>query len=206
MSRGAGLAAGCIFIGLLVALPPLARFDGTLTIAEFNAFYRSDALVFGGGPVILPLLQQQTVVPGWVTQTSFVAGYGAAQAVPGPLSTFATYLGWVSVGVPNRLAGAALATAGVFVPGLLLIVAALPYWHSLRDHPATSGAMAGVNAAVVGLLAMALYSPVWTSSVNSVVDVVAACTALVLLIRWKTPALLVVMFSAFASLTEALLS
>ncbi|WP_233859219.1 chromate efflux transporter [Paraburkholderia sp. HD33-4] len=205
VSRTVAIFALGLFLALLFALPVVARLDTTHAVAVFNAFYHSGALVFGGGHVILPLLQQQTVAPGWVTPNDFLAGYGAAQAIPGPLSTFAAFLGWIASGVPNRLPGALIATAGVFLPGLLLVIAVLPYWQSLRAHPSMAAALTGVNAAVVGLLATALYSPVWTSAVHSVPDFAVACVAFVLLVRWKTPPVLVVALCALAGLASAVI-
>ncbi|OAJ56876.1 chromate ion family chromate transporter [Paraburkholderia ginsengiterrae] len=205
VSRKAGVLALVLFFALLFGLPTLARFDASQAVAVFDAFYRSGALVFGGGHVVLPLLQQQTVAPGWVTPNDFLAGYGAAQAIPGPLFTFASFLGWMATGVPNRWSGALLATAGIFLPGFLLVLAALPYWQSLRAHPSMTAALAGVNAAVVGLLATALYSPVWISAVRSVADFAIACVGFVLLIRWKAPPLAVVALCALAGVAEAVL-
>ncbi|HEX7909292.1 MAG TPA: chromate efflux transporter [Paraburkholderia sp.] len=205
VSRKAGAWALVLFFALLFGLPALARFDASHAFAVFDAFYRSGALVFGGGHVVLPLLQQQTVAPGWVTPNDFLAGYGAAQAIPGPLFTFASFLGWMATGVPNHWSGALLATAGIFLPGLLLVLAALPYWQSLRAHPSMAAALAGVNAAVVGLLATALYSPVWISAVRSVSDFAIACVGFVHLIRWKAPPLAVVTLCALAGVAEAVL-
>jgi chromate transporter len=141
IARKVAVLALALFFVLQLALPSMARFDSTQALAVFNAFYHSGALVFGGGHVILPLLQQQTVTPGWVTPSDFLAGYGAAQAIPGPLSTFAGYLGWIAKGVPNHWTGAALAIVGVFLPGLLLVIATLPYWQSLRAHPLMAAAL-----------------------------------------------------------------
>jgi chromate transporter len=153
----------------------------------------------------LPLLQQQTVATGWVTSNDFLAGYGAAQAVPGPLFTFAAFLGWMMAATPNHWTGALLATAGIFLPGLLLVLAALPYWQSLRARPSMTALLSGVNAAVVGLLATALYSPVWTSAVLSQIDFAIATIGFFLLTRWKVPPLAVVVFCAAAGIAEAAL-
>lgn len=192
-----------LFFALLFGLPALTQAYPLLPAEVFGAFYRSGALVFGGGHVVLPLLEQQTVATGWVTSADFLAGYGAAQAVPGPLFTFAAFLGWTIGPGLNHWVGAALATAGIFLPGLLLVVAALPYWQALRARPSMAALLAGVNAAVVGLLAMALYSPVWVSAVRSGRDFAIAAVALLLLTRWKAPPLLVVGLCAAAGIAQA---
>ncbi|WP_198364028.1 chromate transporter, partial [Burkholderia ubonensis] len=160
---------------------------------------------FGGGHVVLPLLQQATVAHGWVSSTDFLAGYGAAQAVPGPLFTFAAFLGWIMGPAPNHAWGAVLATAGIFLPGLLLVLAALPYWQSLRARPAAVAVLSGVNAAVVGVLASALYAPVWTSAVFSGIDFAIATVGFFLLTRWKVPPLVIVVLCAAAGIAEAML-
>jgi chromate transporter len=205
VSRAVGAVALTLFFLLLFGLPALAATDISHVVRIFDAFYRSGALVFGGGHVVLPLLQQQTVATGWVTPNDFLAGYGAAQAVPGPLFTFAAFLGWMMSGTPNHWVGAAIATAGIFLPGLLLVLAALPYWQALRAHPSMAAVLAGVNAAVVGLLGTALYSPVWTSAIHTEIDFVIAAIGFFLLTRWKIPPLAVVAFCAVAGIAEALL-
>ncbi|WP_250520704.1 chromate efflux transporter [Caballeronia sp. NCTM1] len=197
-----GWAALAIFFVLLLGPPTLLPLHNTRSIQMFDAFYRSGALVFGGGHVVLPLLQQQTVSTGWISPSDFLAGYGAAQAAPGPLFTFAAFLGWMMPEAPHHWVGAALATAGVFLPGLLLVIAALPHWQSLRSRPATAAMLSGVNAAVVGLLATALYSPVWISAVLSRVDFAVAAVCFLLLTRWKVPPLAVVLVCASAGITE----
>lgn len=201
----AGVIALALFCVLLFGLPVLAGLDASPSLRVFDAFYRSGALVFGGGHVVLPLLEQQTVATGWVTSSDFLAGYGAAQAVPGPLFTFAAFLGWNIAPGPNHWTGAALATAGIFLPGLLLVIAALPYWQAMRARPAMASVLAGVNAAVVGLLATALYSPVWTSAVHSARDFAVAAIAFLLLVRWKVPPLAVVALCAAAGISQAAL-
>ncbi|CAM2158797.1 chromate transporter (plasmid) [Pararobbsia alpina] len=203
ISRAAGMAALTLFLGLLFGLPMLARLDANRALTVFDAFYRSGALVFGGGHVVLPLLQRQTVATGWVSPGDFLAGYGAAQAVPGPLFTFAAWLGWMKSSAPNRWMGALLATAGVFLPGLLLVLAALPFWHTLRARPSMAAALSGVNAAVVGLLAAALYSPVWASAVHSSIDFGIAGIGFLLLSRWKVPPLAVVALCALVGIWRA---
>jgi chromate transporter len=201
--RVAGVVALALFCVLLFGLPILEQLTNDQAVRVFDGFYRSGALVFGGGHVVLPLLQQQTVATGWVASNDFLAGYGAAQAVPGPLFTFAAFLGWMTQ-VPNHWAGAALALAGIFLPGLLLVLAALPYWQALRARPAMAAILSGVNAAVVGLLATALYSPVWTSAVRSGIDFAIATLGFFLLARWKVPPLFVVVLCALAGIAEAI--
>jgi chromate transporter len=203
ISRAMGAAALILFCVMLFGLPALVGLHGGQALKVFEAFYRSGALVFGGGHVVLPLLQQQTVATGWISSNDFLAGYGAAQAVPGPLFTFAAFLGWMMSEAPNHWTGALLATAGIFLPGLLLVLAALPYWQALRTRPSMAALLAGVNAAVVGLLATALYSPVWTSAVRSELDFAIAAIGFFLLTRWKIPPLAVVVLCALAGIAEA---
>lgn len=205
ISRFAGGVALVLFGMLLVGVPVLRQTHGASLIVLFDGFYRSGALVFGGGHVMLPLLQHQTVTTGLVSSSDFLAGYGAAQAVPGPLSSFAAYLGWMAAGVPDHWLGASLATLGIFLPGLLLVVATLPYWQALRAQPSMAAMLAGVNAAVVGLLAMALYTPVWTSAVQNGFDFCIAATGFVLLVRWKMPPLVIVALCALAGIARAML-
>src|SRR5207248_133157 len=170
VSRRAGSAALATFSILLVGVLVLARSSAN-AVDLFAAFYRSGALVFGGGHVVLPLLREAFVAPGWVTDDAFLAGYGAAQAVPGPLFTFSAYLGAIVSLTPHGVAGAMLGLGSIFLPGLLILLGALPFWQSFRQRQGARAVMAGVNAAVVGLLAAALYSPVWTTSVRTVGDV-----------------------------------
>jgi len=203
VSRTVGAVALILFCVLLLALPALVGLHAGHAVKVFEAFYRSGALVFGGGHVVLPLLQQQTVATGWISPNEFLAGYGAAQAVPGPLFTFAAFLGWMMAEAPNHWTGALLATAGIFLPGLLLVLAALPYWQALRAPPSMAALLAGVNAAVVGLLASALYSTVWTSAVLSKLDFAIAAIGFFLLTRWKVPPLAVVVLCALAGIAEA---
>ncbi|MBV8590661.1 MAG: chromate efflux transporter [Acetobacteraceae bacterium] len=184
------------FVLLALAFMPVR--PGVLAL--FSALYRSGALVFGGGHVVLPLLRNAVVVPGWVSDNTFLAGYGAAQAVPGPLFTFAAYLGAVAGVGPGGITGAAVALVGIFVPGILALMGTLPFWHELRARSGARAAMAGVNAAVVGLLGAALYNPVWTSAVQSPADFAVAATGFVLLIIWNAPPLLVVLLCAIAGI------
>ncbi len=192
ISRPVGAAALAMFF-LLLALLPLAAaslpFHG---LALFDAFYRSGALVFGGGHVVLPLLEAEVVAPGWIGADGFLAGYGAAQAVPGPLFTFAAYLGAAMEPAPNGIAGAFLCLVAIFLPGFLLLVGALPFWDALRTRPMARAAMRGANAAVVGLLGAALYDPVWTSAVHVPEDFALAVLGFVLLTVGKAPPWLVV--------------
>jgi chromate transporter len=164
----------------------------------FDAFYRSGALVFGGGHVVLPLLHSTVVDPGWVSDGQFLAGYGAAQAVPGPLFTFAAYLGAVSGPSPNGVPGAALATVAIFLPSFLLIFGVLPFWDRLRGWSSFGRALAGTNAVVVGILLAALYTPVWTSAITVPVDAGIAGVALGMLLTGRVPPLVVVAFCAVA--------
>ncbi|MFL9863704.1 chromate efflux transporter [Paraburkholderia fungorum] len=203
VSRKMGAIALILFCVLLIGLPALARLNTDQAVKVFEAFYRSGALVFGGGHVVLPLLQQETVATGWVSSSDFLAGYGAAQAVPGPLFTFAAFLGWSMAEAPNHWTGALIATVSIFLPGLLLVLAALPYWQALRSSPSMTALLAGVNAAVVGLLATALYSPVWISAVLSELDFAIAVIGFFLLTRWKTPPLAVVVLCVLAGIAEA---
>ena len=192
--------AALVFAGLFFALLALSfvpALQGAAALAA--AFYRSGALVFGGGHVVLPLLRTAVVDPGWVSDNAFLAGYGAAQAMPGPLFTFAAYLGAAASIPPGGVAGAALALAAIFAPGLLLLMAALPFWNGLRSVSSARAAMAGVNAAVVGLLASALYNPVWTSAVKGPADFAIAAAGFVALIVWGAPPLLVVLATAAAA-------
>jgi chromate transporter len=205
VSRTVGALALMLFCMLLAGLPAFATLDASHAVKVFDAFYRSGALVFGGGHVVLPLLQQQTVATGWVTPNVFLAGYGAAQAVPGPLFTFAAFLGWMLAGTPSHAMGAVIATVGIFLPGLLLVIAALPYWQALRSRPSMAAMLAGINAAVVGLLATALYTPVWTSAILTEADFAIAVVGFFLLVRWKVPPLVVVAFCALAAIGEAVL-
>jgi len=192
VSRGVAIAALLLFFALLVLLPLAASGLQNHAVAVFDAFYRAGALVFGGGHVVLPLLQAEIVPPGWVDNDAFLAGYGAAQAVPGPLFTFAAYLGAIMGPAPNGPVGAALCLIAVFLPGLLLVIGALPFWDEFRKRPAAQAALRGTNAAVVGILGAALYTPVWTSAVRAPADFGLALVAFVLLMAWKVPPWVVV--------------
>ena len=196
VSRPTGAFLLAVFFALLIGLPLLAATVPSQSLKLFEAFYRAGSLVFGGGHVVLPLLQASVVPPGWVTNDAFMAGYGAAQAVPGPLFTFAAYLGAVMGPQPNGWAGAALCLVAVFLPSFLLVVGALPFWDELRRRSAAQSVLRGVNAAVVGLLLAALYNPVWTAGITSGADFALAIAAFLLLFMWQTPPWLVVFLSA----------
>jgi chromate transporter len=203
VSRRAGFASLTTFILLLVGLPLLLRFGSYPSVSLFDAFYRSGALVFGGGHVVLPLLRDAFVGPGWVSDSTFLAGYGAAQAVPGPLFTFAAYLGAVVGPTPHGIAGAVLGLIGIFLPGMLVLVGTLPFWDILRSRAVAQSAMRGINAAVVGLLGAALYSPVCTSSINTSADLGVALIGFVLLTAWRARPLWVVIMGALAGIALA---
>ncbi len=192
VSRRVGLAALAAFGVLLVGLPALRAVTDAQPIAMFDAFYRSGALVFGGGHVVLPLLHATVVDPGWVGENRFLAGYGAAQAVPGPLFTFAAYLGAVSALPPSGWTGAAIALVAIFLPSFLLIFGTLPFWNVLRTARVAGRALAGTNAAVVGILAAALYTPVWTSAIAAPIDVVLAGAGFAALLTRRVPPVVVV--------------
>jgi chromate transporter len=200
VSRRVGIASLTIFVLLLFGLPLLLRIGSYPDVALFNAFYRSGALVFGGGHVVLPLLRDAFVPPGWVSDGTFLAGYGAAQAVPGPLFSFAAYLGAVAGPTPKGVAGAALGLIGIFLPGMLVLVGTLPFWAKLRSRAWGQGAMRGINASVVGLLGAALYNPVWTSSINTTGDLIVALFGFVLLTAWRVRPLWVVVMGALAGI------
>ncbi|NGO63446.1 chromate efflux transporter [Rhizobium daejeonense] len=205
VSRRFGAACLVAFFLLLALLPVIASTAGTQGLSLFDAFYRAGSLVFGGGHVVLPLLQAEVVDRGWVSAGDFLAGYGAAQAVPGPLFTFAAYLGTVSGPAPNGFFGAAIALAAIFLPGFLLLLGALPFWDEFRRRPVAQAAMRGANAAVVGILGAALYSPVWTSAILAPRDFALALTGFVLLVVWKTPPWIVVALLAAGGMGLALL-
>jgi chromate transporter len=205
MSRAAGLVALSAFFLLLVGLPLLHTLTSSPGAALLEAFYRSGALVFGGGHVVLPLLREAFVTPGWVSDDAFLAGYGAAQAVPGPLFTFAAYLGAVVSPSPHGLAGAALGLVAIFLPGILILIGCLPFWDGFRTRPEAQAMMRGVNASVVGLLGAALYSPLWTSSVRAPGDFAVALVCFVLLIVWRAPPIVVVALSAIGGVALALI-
>ncbi|TQN59391.1 chromate efflux transporter [Agrobacterium tumefaciens] len=201
--KSIGYIALAIFALLLAFLPVIAAMAGSQGLSLFDAFYRAGALVFGGGHVVLPLLQSEVVATGWVTKDAFIAGYGATQAVPGPLFTFAAYLGAVVGPQPNGIAGAAIALIAIFLPGMLLVVGALPFWEDFRRHLLAQAAMRGANAAVVGILGAALYDPVWTSAIFTQKDFALALIGFILLTVWKTPPWIVVVICAIGGVLLA---
>lgn len=195
-SRTTAIAMLTFFFLILFLLPVAAANLNSYPVNLFDSFYRVGSLVFGGGHVVLPLLQAQVVPSGWVSNDIFLAGYGAAQAVPGPLFTFAAYLGAVSTQAPSGWIGAGIALVAIFLPSFLLIIGILPFWEQLRRHEAMQRAMLGINAAVVGILLVAFYNPVWTSAIQSAADFSLAVLAFLLLVFWKTPPWLVVVLAA----------
>jgi chromate transporter len=192
ISKRFAVACLVLFFGLLLLLPFLRGVDGSGWLAMFDSFYRSGSLVFGGGHVVLPLLEREVVPTGWLTKEEFLAGYGAAQAVPGPLFTFATYLGSVIGG----WLGGLLATAAIFLPAFLLVLGALPFWNTLRRNRNIKRALVGVNAAVVGILIAAFYNPIWTSSIIGPADFALAAILFSMLAFWKLPPWVVVLSGA----------
>jgi chromate transporter len=193
------VSALALFAALLAVLPVAAAATGSHGLALVDSFYRSGALVFGGGHVILPLLQAAVVPPGWVGNDAFLAGYGAAQAVPGPLFTFAAYLGTVMGPEPHGWQGALLCLGAIFLPSFLLVTGALPFWSELRRQAGMQAALRGVNAAVVGLLLAALYQPVWTSAILAPRDFILGLAAFLLLAFWRVPPWLVVTLGALGA-------
>jgi len=201
VSRTAGTLALVLFFGLLFGLPALEVVIPGQTLALIDSFYRAGSLVFGGGHVVLPLLQSEVVPPGWVSNDAFLAGYGAAQAVPGPLFTFSAYLGTVMGPAPNGWLGALICLLAIFASSFLLVIGCLPFWEDLRRLKPMQTVLLGVNAAVVGLLLAALYDPVWTSAIQSTGDFGLALAAFTSLVFWKVPPWLVVVLTAAASAT-----
>ena len=177
-----------LFFGLLIALPILRDITSSNWMAMFDSFYRSGSLVFGGGHVVLPILEREFVPNGWLTKEAFLTGYGATQAVPGPLFTFAAYIG----AVVNGWSGGLMATFAIFLPAFLLVIGTLPFWESLSRNPKIKGALIGVNAAVVGILISAFYDPIWTSSILTPIDFVLAAILFSMLAYWKLPPWLIV--------------
>ncbi|MGE0058497.1 MAG: chromate efflux transporter [Dehalococcoidia bacterium] len=205
IGRNVAIAAWVCFFGLLFGLPLLATVSSSQGVDLFDSFYRTGSLVFGGGHVVLPLIQREVVTPGWVSEDEFLAGYGAVQAMPGPLFTLSAYLGTVEGPEPNGVVGGSVALVAIFLPSFLLIIGGLPAWAVIRRNPPFLAALRGVNAAVVGLLLAALYSPVITSSVHSADDFSIAIASFGLLAFWKLPPWMVVAFAALAAvLVDAL--
>ncbi|HAL48886.1 MAG: chromate efflux transporter [SAR202 cluster bacterium] len=185
-----------LFTTTLIALPLIERVVSSEPLQVFDSFFRSGSLVFGGGHVVLPLLQAEVVPPAWVTNEEFIAGYGAAQAVPGPLFTFSAYLGTILDGAPTGWPGGLFALGAIYIPSFLLVIGSAPFWDNLRAKTGFGGVMRGINAAVVGLLAAALYGPVWISAIERSEDFALALGAFGLLAFWKWPPWLVVVLSA----------
>jgi chromate transporter len=196
LGRNVAIAGWVLFIGLLLGLPLLRQASGDHGVAVLDSFYRSGSLVFGGGHVVLPLLQQEVVTPGWISSEQFLAGYGAAQAVPGPLFSFSAFLGAAMQPAPNGVAGAVIALVAIFLPSFLLTIATLPSWGAVRTRPAAQAALRGVNAGVVGILLAALYDPVGTSAIEAPIDLALALAAFGALAIWKLPPWLVVVLTA----------
>jgi len=204
LPRRWSVVALALFFALLLGLPLLAAAVPSHALALFDSFYRSGSLVFGGGHVVLPLLQAEVVPRGWLGNDAFLAGYGAAQAVPGPLFTFAAYLGTVMQPAPNGWVGGLVCLVAIFLPSFLLLIGFLPFWDALRRRATVQAALRGVNAAVVGLLLAALYQPVWTSAIFAPADFAIGSTAFLLLALWAAPPWLVVILGALASTLVAL--
>lgn len=192
ISRTFGIVCLLVFIVLLIVLPLIRQGAEFGWLAMFDSFYRSGSLVFGGGHVVLPLLEREVVPTGWVSQADFLAGYGAAQAVPGPLFTFAAYLGMMADGV----FGAMVALLAIFLPAFLLVLGALPFWSAIRRNPHIQGALIGINAAVVGILLAALYDPLWTSAIGKPLDFALAAVLFIMLVFWKLPPWIIVVAGA----------
>lgn len=195
VSKRTAMVAWGLFFALLVGLPLLSQTVASYWLAVFDSFYRVGSLVFGGGHVVLPLLQAEVVPSGWVTSQEFLAGYGATQAVPGPLFTFAAYLG----AQMNGWTGALVATVAIFLPSFLLVTGALPFWDDIRRRPKFQAALNGVNAAVVGILLAALYNPIWTKAILAPIDFALALVAFGLLVFWKLPPWVVVLIAALVA-------
>jgi chromate transporter len=185
-----------MFVVLIVGLPLLRLVVHNQGLALFDTFFRVGSLVFGGGHVVLPLLQREIVPAGWVTNDQFLTGYGAAQAVPGPLFTFSAYLGAASKPAPDGWLGALIALIAIFLPSFLFVIGILPFWNHLRSIEAFQAALRGINASVVGILLAALYQPIWTSAIHAPVDFALGLLAFGLLVVWKLPPWLVVLLAA----------
>lgn len=196
IKRSVAVLCLTLFVCLLLALPVLKGVLSLPWLAMFDSFYRAGSLVFGGGHVVLPLLEREVLPAGWLTKEQFLAGYGATQAVPGPLFTFAAFLG----AVMNGWAGAAVATIAIFLPAFLLVAGTLPFWGALRQKRGIQAALAGVNAAVVGILLAALYDPIWVSSILTPADFVLAAILFTLLAFWKTPPWVIVLIGALGGI------
>lgn len=196
VSRSFGAVSLALFFVLLFGLPIIASATSSQGLSVFDSFYRAGSLVFGGGHVVLPLLETEVVRSGWVSHDQFLAGYGAAQAVPGPLFTFAAYLGAVLGPEPNNLVGATIALIAVFLPGFLILLGVIPFWDNFRKRESAQALMRGANAAVVGILGAALYDPVFISAIVGPYQFALALTCVVLLMAWKASPWIVVLVAA----------
>jgi chromate transporter len=205
LPRRLSIICCALFVGLLLGLPVLRQATQSQPIALFDTFFRVGSLVFGGGHVVLPLLQREVVPVGWVSNDQFITGYAAAQAVPGPLFTFAAYLGAVSKPAPNGWLGAAIALVAIFLPSFLFVIGILPFWNRLRSIEPFQAAFRGINAAVVGILLAALYQPVWTSAIHTPLDFARSLFAFGLLMIWKVPPWTVVLLSVLIGIALSLL-
>lgn len=201
VSRRLAIGCGVVFCGLLLGLPLLRLASHNQGLALFDTFFRVGSLVFGGGHVVLPLLQREVVPAGWVTNDQFITGYAAAQAVPGPLFTFSAYLGAVSHSSPNGWMGAGIALIAIFLPSFLFVTGILPFWNQLRAYQPFQAALQGINAAVVGILLAALYQPIWTTAIHAPIDFALGLCAFGLLVVWKMPPWAVVLLSALAGIS-----
>jgi chromate transporter len=199
LHRGIAVTAIILFFALLLFLPPLAATTDSQSVRLFDAFYRAGALVFGGGHVVLPLLQAAVVPPGWVTNDAFLAGYGAAQAMPGPLFTFSAYLGAAMIPEPNGVLGALIALVAIFAPSFLLAIGLIPFWDTLRQRQNMQAMLRGVNAAVVGVLLAALYAPVWTAGVHTAAGFGLTLAAFLALMFWAVSPWIVVVAGALVA-------
>ncbi|NRD79924.1 chromate transporter [Bacillus sp. BRMEA1] len=206
ISKIKGITFLSLFFVFLIVLPLLRIGIHNQGLAMFDSFYRAGALVFGGGHVVLPLLQRDMVPTGWMTNAQFLAGYGAAQAVPGPLFTFSSYLGYISKPYPNGIIGGILALIAIFLPAYFLVAGTLPFWNILRSRSEFQSALSGINAAVVGILIAALYNPVWTSAIKTPYDFCLAIIAFALLMIWKLPSWIVVIISALGGIVISVLT
>lgn len=204
VSSNSGYVAAFIFTLFLLGLPVIAWVSPSPSVALMDSFYRAGALVFGGGHVVLPLLEAETVQSGWISADEFLTGYGITQAVPGPLFTFAAYLGALMEPMHSKLLGAGLALVMIFLPGLLLLIAIVPHWNKFRRWKGAQSLMHGANAAVVGILGAALYQPVWSSTIHKPFEFVLALTGFLLLTVWKFPAWAVVLILALGGVLISL--
>ena len=196
VSKATGAVFLTVFLLMLGGLPLVSQLVNSDLLKLFDGFFRAGSLVFGGGHVVLPLLQAEVVPTGWVTNDAFMAGYGAAQAIPGPLFSFSAFLGAIATVSPSIWIGAGMCLVAAFLPSFLLIIGALPFWEKFREHKEMRFAMQGINAAVVGVLLSAFYHPVWTSSIHNAKDFGLAAFGFLLLVFWKAPSWLVVVVSA----------